>query len=262
MFEEKKSEKKAASLSARELSSSELHLVEEEVKHILLRLPYPILNEDDLRGYAYLGLLDARKRFKPSQGTSFQVYARYRIRGTIFDGIRKSSYFGRSGYQALKTWLHVEELTPKKVHLEKIQHQVNSLSSTSPHSTSHQPEHDLNQISPQQGQMLFSHLRQLATHLCIESALTPTYSSLEIEVEQERKETQRTLLSQAFEELPSKDQELVIALYDLKRCGDDATQYAERINRHRSSVYRRHARILERLRQRVRELSDLKIENS
>ena len=76
-------------------------------------------------------------------------------------------------------------------------------------------------------------------------------SEPEDSLEQKEKKNQ---LSQAFSELDSSDQELIVALYDLKRCGDDSKQYAQRHGLHRSSVYRRHQRVLHHLRQRVFDL--------
>lgn len=47
---------------------------------------------DDLVGYGELGLVEAAQKFDPLAGAAFTTFAYYRIRGSIFDGIRKMSW--------------------------------------------------------------------------------------------------------------------------------------------------------------------------
>ncbi|MEM7624477.1 MAG: sigma-70 family RNA polymerase sigma factor [Planctomycetota bacterium] len=47
---------------------------------------------DDLVGYGELGLVEAAQKFDPHAGAAFTTFAYYRIRGSIFDGIRKMSW--------------------------------------------------------------------------------------------------------------------------------------------------------------------------
>ena len=44
---------------------------------------------DDLVGFGQLGLIDAATRFDPTRGVQFSTFAYYRIRGAIFDQVRK-----------------------------------------------------------------------------------------------------------------------------------------------------------------------------
>jgi RNA polymerase sigma factor for flagellar operon FliA len=46
---------------------------------------------DDLVAYGELGLVEAATNFDPLSGVAFTTFAFYRIRGAIFDGIRKMS---------------------------------------------------------------------------------------------------------------------------------------------------------------------------
>ena len=50
----------------------------------------------DLLQYGVLGLIDACEKFDESKGTSFQSYARFRIRGSILDGLRHLDFLPRS----------------------------------------------------------------------------------------------------------------------------------------------------------------------
>ena len=50
----------------------------------------------DLLQYGVIGLIDACEKFDDSKGTSFQSYARFRIRGSILDGLRHLDFLPRS----------------------------------------------------------------------------------------------------------------------------------------------------------------------
>lgn len=47
---------------------------------------------DDLIGFGVLGLADALVRFQPDRGAKFETYASVRIKGAIFDGLRKMDW--------------------------------------------------------------------------------------------------------------------------------------------------------------------------
>jgi RNA polymerase sigma factor FliA len=57
---------------------------------------------DDLVGYGFRGLLEAKDRFDPSKGVEFQAYAYYRIRGAILDGVRKMAYLPRRAHARMQ----------------------------------------------------------------------------------------------------------------------------------------------------------------
>jgi RNA polymerase sigma factor FliA len=52
---------------------------------------------DDLVAYGQIGLVEAARSFDPARGNRFSTFAYYRIRGAIYDGMAKMSWFGRSG---------------------------------------------------------------------------------------------------------------------------------------------------------------------
>ena len=235
---------------------SEQRLVESEVQKILKSLPYPILGEDDLQSYAYIGLLEAQKRFNPSYNVPFSTYARYRVRGAMLDGIRKSSQYGRTGYSTLKSWIQYEINQPQSGG-DKLQQSSKDIERRSDSRERQDPVDqatyiDSYSLNDQVGITHFKTLQKMATHLWIENMISLPSDEPEYNLE---KTEQKSRLSLAFSELNSSDQELMIALYDLKRCGDNAKQYAVRVGVHRSSIYRRHERIITWLRKRVIELS-------
>lgn len=56
---------------------------------------------DDLVAYGANGLLDAAGRFDAAREVPFEVFARYRIRGAIVDGIRRHHWLPRRVYKRL-----------------------------------------------------------------------------------------------------------------------------------------------------------------
>ncbi|MCL2178402.1 MAG: sigma-70 family RNA polymerase sigma factor [Proteobacteria bacterium] len=47
---------------------------------------------DELMAYGQMGLLEAAERFEPSIGANFLTFAHYRVKGAIFDGLRKMGF--------------------------------------------------------------------------------------------------------------------------------------------------------------------------
>jgi len=56
------------------------------------------LDFDELYAHGTRGLVEAAQRFDPSRGVAFTTFSYYRIRGAIFDGLRKSGWLNRSEY--------------------------------------------------------------------------------------------------------------------------------------------------------------------
>lgn len=65
---------------------------------ILRKLPSHI-EKSDVQACAELGLMEAARAFDGRPGVQFKTFAYYRIRGAIYDGLRKSSWFSRSQYK-------------------------------------------------------------------------------------------------------------------------------------------------------------------
>ncbi|MCP5468473.1 MAG: sigma-70 family RNA polymerase sigma factor [Deltaproteobacteria bacterium] len=57
---------------------------------------------EELNSSARLGLLEAAQRFDPSHKVDFKTFSYYRIRGAIYDGLRKTGWLPRSLYNKLK----------------------------------------------------------------------------------------------------------------------------------------------------------------
>lgn len=62
------------------------------VKWVVGRLPFQVrqhVEGDDLVGFGMIGLIDAVERFDPAPGFKFETYAIRRVRGAIFDELRR-----------------------------------------------------------------------------------------------------------------------------------------------------------------------------
>src|SRR5262245_18708806 len=72
-----------------------LSLVRAVVSRVAMSLPSHV-SADDLYSAGLLGLLNAVRRFNPKSGASFETYARVRIRGAVFDELRRLDWVPRS----------------------------------------------------------------------------------------------------------------------------------------------------------------------
>src|SRR5215831_7541739 len=53
---------------------------------------------DDLVGYGSKGLVEAAERFDARHGVAFTTFAYYRIRGSMYDGLRAMGWYSRADY--------------------------------------------------------------------------------------------------------------------------------------------------------------------
>ncbi len=101
--------------SSQENSLVEQHLplVRTVVGRLAMTLPSHV-NMDDLYSAGLVGLLNAIRRFNPKSGCSFESYARVRIRGAIFDELRRLDWVPRSVHEkARKIEKVMQELTQR-----------------------------------------------------------------------------------------------------------------------------------------------------
>lgn len=72
-----------------------LPLVKAVVGRLAMSLPAHV-DADDLHSAGLVGLLNAVRNYDATAGTSFETYARIRIRGAVFDELRKLDWVPRS----------------------------------------------------------------------------------------------------------------------------------------------------------------------
>ena len=72
-----------------------LTLVDFLVERMMTQVPV-FVSREDIRSAALMGLLDAANRFDPRRGVLFKTFAERRIRGAVFDEVRRMDWFSRS----------------------------------------------------------------------------------------------------------------------------------------------------------------------
>jgi RNA polymerase sigma factor for flagellar operon FliA len=65
-------------------------IVEQEVSRLTTRLPRHAFERDELVSCVFVGLCEARVRFRSEYGVPLGAYARLRIRGALLDGLRST----------------------------------------------------------------------------------------------------------------------------------------------------------------------------
>src|ERR1700742_3068372 len=88
-----------------ELNLSYAHAIAMEVSR---KLPL-VLERKDIQGWAELGLVEAARSFDPTRGIQFKTFAYYRIKGAIYDGLRKMGWYPKGQYQRLRFEMSANE---------------------------------------------------------------------------------------------------------------------------------------------------------
>jgi RNA polymerase sigma factor FliA len=88
-----------------EINLTYAHAIAAEVSR---KLPF-VLERKEIQGWAELGLVEAAQSFDPLRGIQFKTFAYYRIKGAIFDGLRKMGWPSRGQYQKLRFEMSANE---------------------------------------------------------------------------------------------------------------------------------------------------------
>jgi len=97
-----------------ELVERYLPLVRSVVSRVAMTLP-PHVDGEDLYSAGLTGLLNAVRQYNPNAGTSFETYARVRIRGAVLDELRRMDWVPRSIHsKARKVQAAMQELERSK----------------------------------------------------------------------------------------------------------------------------------------------------
>ena len=129
-----------------------LPLVKSVVGRLAMTLPSHV-NMDDLYSAGLVGLLDAVRRFDPAGGSSFEAYARVRIRGTIFDELRRLDWVPRSVHDKAK----------------KVEQTMRALTHRNGAMPGNEEMAAALEMSPRQYEELLETIRP-ATYVCLDSA--------------------------------------------------------------------------------------------
>jgi RNA polymerase sigma factor FliA len=183
-----------------------LPLVKTIVGRIAMTLPTHV-DLEDLYSSGLVGLLNAVRNYDPDCGSAFETYARLRIRGAIFDELRRLDWVPRSVHaKARKVQTVMQELEQKNGHIPTEQEVSKALN-----------------LPLQDYQQLLDEIRP-ATFVCLDVAQNPdnedgpsNYESVpdnsqENPVEGASKRELTRLIAERLEDLPEM-QRKVLALY-------------------------------------------------
>ncbi|MBM3707698.1 MAG: sigma-70 family RNA polymerase sigma factor [Actinobacteria bacterium] len=88
------------------------------VNSIYSKLPKTV-DFHDLENYAYIGLLDAIRKFDLKRNIKFETYASYRIKGAVIDGMRKQDWLSRTMRSKYK---NAEEENSESIELNETEY--------------------------------------------------------------------------------------------------------------------------------------------
>ena len=84
-------------MDVKELIEKHLPLVQ-AIARMVKKTVGASIDFDDLIGYGSKGLVEAAERFDARHGVAFSTFAYYRIRGSMYDGLRAMGWYSRADY--------------------------------------------------------------------------------------------------------------------------------------------------------------------
>src|SRR5437660_736378 len=101
-----------------ELILENLSLVRHMLGRLKAKLP-PRVDLDNLEAAGTLGLVEAANRFEPDRGVSFKTFAYTRIRGAIYDELRRNSPFPQEMLERMTLLRRLLQTLPPPVSIEQ-----------------------------------------------------------------------------------------------------------------------------------------------
>jgi RNA polymerase sigma factor for flagellar operon FliA len=189
------------------------------------KLP-PQVERHELESAADLGLVEAAQAFDPSRGVLFKTFAYYRIRGAVFDSLRKMGWFSKSLYQQYKFEMAANEYL--KDHSEAAP-------------TSGDIEEEYEDIKNFTGSVLSCYLLSLDDLTQEPSEASEKSPERQAQVKQERQR-----LKDAITRLPEKNRQVIQWYYFEEQSLEEIGQ---RLGMSKSWICRVHAKSVELLRE-------------
>jgi RNA polymerase sigma factor for flagellar operon FliA len=115
-----------------EMVEKYIPLVKNVVCRLAMTLP-PHVDGEELYSAGLTGLLNAVRQYNPNAGTSFETYARLRIRGAVLDELRRMDWVPRSVHtKARKVQAVMNEIEQKKGRMATDEEMATALKISSP----------------------------------------------------------------------------------------------------------------------------------
>ena len=198
---------------------------------VMRKLP-PDLERKDMEGWAELGLVEAANSFDARRGVQFKTFAYYRIKGAIYDGLRKMGWYPKGQYRHMRFEMAANEY-------------LKDVSADAPRSAS--PEDQLQDLRQLTGNLMSCYMLSLEG-----MALEPVDQGQMSAEEAVVRDQQRRHVRQCLAQLPETNRRV------LEHCYFDGLTLEEiggKLRLSKSWVCRLHAKSLEMLRERLAEIS-------
>jgi RNA polymerase sigma factor for flagellar operon FliA len=114
-----------------------LPLVKNIAGRVSVKIPY-FMQTDDLESCGVMGLIEAVDKFDPTQGVAFETFAYHRVRGAMYDELRRQNWVPRTLWQRQQA---------VKVAKEKLEQQGQSVTEQSIAQTMGITVEDLRQLA-------------------------------------------------------------------------------------------------------------------
>jgi RNA polymerase sigma factor (sigma-70 family) len=230
-------------------------LVDIEVLRVLKASSLARMEQDELWASAWVGFFEAQRQFDPRHGGEFSAYARRRVRGAIFDGLAEISPLGKKSIRAVKRTLKGLEIEYfERSHRSSRDGQTGQSEASILIDTSEEETHsnDSPSFLESYRTLYFQAVNLWTQSLSQAFTLDPAVPHAS---DDQCKQLNR-VLSDAFEQLSDEEKKVLVSVYDLRRVGDNASAYAQRTGLHKSTVSRRHASALRKLRECVKQTEE------
>ncbi|MDA0712707.1 MAG: sigma-70 family RNA polymerase sigma factor [bacterium] len=184
---------------------------------------------DDLVSYGVTGLLEAQKRFDPTLGANFTTFSYYRIRGAIYDGLRKMGWVSRHEYQKIKFG---EKAT---AYLETVAKRNNTQQPLKKNA-----QEEIADLATQVNHLVTIFVTSLDG---LEDSDFEDNNAVRADVTLEKHEL-RSLVKKAIKQLPEDEQNLICLYYFKEKSLEEV---GREIGLSKSWTSRRHAQIIDKL---------------
>ena len=191
---------------------------------IMRKLP-PNVERSDVLGAADLGLVEAASSFDPRRGVHFKTFAYYRVRGAIYDALRKMGWFSKTQYDQFKFEMAANE------------YMKDAVDAPPPRSSAAE---DLQQLRSATGSIVSCYL------LSIEAMTRELPDAKESPEDLAADQQERTQLREAMKKLPDKNRQVLEGYYFQNQ---SLEEIGSRLGLSKSWVSRVHAKSLEMIRE-------------
>jgi RNA polymerase sigma factor for flagellar operon FliA len=206
-------------------------------RNIAKTLPHHVEYEE-LVAFGQVGLAEAAQGFDASRGVSFTTFAHYRIRGAIFDGLRKMTWLPPAARRSVVEQANADEV---------VQETVQAVGAPTSDAQREQLARQFSVAAERLGAVF------LASSMSDEErGLDPADERSEARLSPEAMEL-RERMRLALARLP---EDLAILIRMLYLEGKSMSQVGEVLGKNKSTVCRRHAEAIEALREALGETRD------